>query len=402
MSHIDEGALHAYLDGALEAYPAAEAARIREHLDACEACAARLEEERAVRGEAETILASSAPVVQMPPLEELRTLAEQRTAAASSRGLSRVNRWGWAASVVLALGTGWMLRGTIPTVISPPAVQEDAAEPSVATPAPDAQAVETQTRQAGEQAEGPTRGAGEVVEGAAAPVVQEVVDVPVTPGGAAEREDAAADEDVGVDAAAKLVQPDPAEARTMPAAPPPATSPSAAVAVTAEEAAPRREQRVLVDSAGRDAARFRAERSAPENPEEPRAGEALTLRSRTATEAGPPQIWRVERDPAVLEDVTLMAGAPAAFLVPGLEVIDVAYLEDVEIPGVIRVRQRTEQGDTLEIVHFPEGYDPTNLPDFPDDGRTELSVASGPGWIMLRGRGDREDLGLYLQRMTGR
>ena len=112
-------------------------------------------------------------------------------------------------------------------------------------------------------------------------------------------------------------------------------------------------------------------------------------------------MWRVERDPAVLEDVTLMAGAPAAFLVPGLEVIDVAYLEDVEIPGVIRVRQRTEQGDTLEIVHFPVGYDPTNLPDFPDDGRTELSTPSGPGWIVLRGRGDREDLGVYLQRMTG-
>ena len=42
MSHIDEGALHAYLDGALDSYPAAEATRIREHLESCAACAARL------------------------------------------------------------------------------------------------------------------------------------------------------------------------------------------------------------------------------------------------------------------------------------------------------------------------------------------------------------------------
>ena len=33
MSHVDDGALHAYLDGALEEYPIAEARRVREHLE---------------------------------------------------------------------------------------------------------------------------------------------------------------------------------------------------------------------------------------------------------------------------------------------------------------------------------------------------------------------------------
>ena len=46
MSHVDEGALHAYLDGALDEYPAAEGRRVREHLDLCPECAERLEVER--------------------------------------------------------------------------------------------------------------------------------------------------------------------------------------------------------------------------------------------------------------------------------------------------------------------------------------------------------------------
>ena len=35
MSHINKGDIHAYLDGALGAYPEEAARHIREHLDAC-------------------------------------------------------------------------------------------------------------------------------------------------------------------------------------------------------------------------------------------------------------------------------------------------------------------------------------------------------------------------------
>lgn len=109
MSHVDEGALHAYLDGALDEYPIAEAERIRAHLDECAACAERLEVERAVRSDAHAILAQASPNVDLPSLEELRAYV-QRTRPAPSKISVRMYRMGWAASVVLAIGTGWILR----------------------------------------------------------------------------------------------------------------------------------------------------------------------------------------------------------------------------------------------------------------------------------------------------
>ena len=72
MSHVDKGELHAYLDGALDEYPAAEAERIREHVDQCAQCAISLEAERRVRMDAQAILGLAAPEVDMPSLEELR------------------------------------------------------------------------------------------------------------------------------------------------------------------------------------------------------------------------------------------------------------------------------------------------------------------------------------------
>ena len=110
MSHVDEGALHAYLDGALDEFPMAEAERIRDHLDACAACAERLEAERAIRADAEAMLGMAAPMVDMPSLEELRAHVK-RTRPERPAAAVRMVRMGWAASVVLALGAGWMLRG---------------------------------------------------------------------------------------------------------------------------------------------------------------------------------------------------------------------------------------------------------------------------------------------------
>ncbi|MDE3002693.1 MAG: hypothetical protein OXU33_04760 [Gemmatimonadota bacterium] len=110
MSHVDEGALHAYLDGALDEYPATEARRIRDHLDACSACAERLEAERGLRSDAHAMLGLAAPAVDMPSFEELRAYVE-RTRPATSRTTVRVTRLSWAASVMLALGVGWILRG---------------------------------------------------------------------------------------------------------------------------------------------------------------------------------------------------------------------------------------------------------------------------------------------------
>ncbi|MGD8282319.1 MAG: hypothetical protein PVF69_14250 [Gemmatimonadota bacterium] len=110
MSHVDDGMLHAYLDGALDEYPPVEAVRVREHLDACDECRSRLEGARAIRDQAASILGVAAPPVDVPPLEELRSHARAQ-APARTGGASYLHRLGWVASIALALGTGWMLRG---------------------------------------------------------------------------------------------------------------------------------------------------------------------------------------------------------------------------------------------------------------------------------------------------
>ena len=110
MSHVDEGALHAYLDGALDEYPAADARRIRDHLDSCAHCAERLEVERSLRTDAHAMLGMAAPSVELPSFEELRAYVE-RTRPTPSRVSVRITRLSWAASVMLALGVGWTLRG---------------------------------------------------------------------------------------------------------------------------------------------------------------------------------------------------------------------------------------------------------------------------------------------------
>ena len=107
MSHVADGILHAYLDGALDALSDAgelpdgmKSADVMAHLAACADCRARLEAERRVRAGAGVILGdASVPHVEAPAF----------AGVAGARRLRRA-RWlplGWAASVLLALGAGW-------------------------------------------------------------------------------------------------------------------------------------------------------------------------------------------------------------------------------------------------------------------------------------------------------
>lgn len=111
MWHVAEGDLHAYLDGALGAYPVAEADRIREHLEQCEECRRRLREEEGVRERAGSVLArTDLGTLEPPPFEEIRQRARVRVGQGEASRPGRLGmRFGWAASVALALGTGWML-----------------------------------------------------------------------------------------------------------------------------------------------------------------------------------------------------------------------------------------------------------------------------------------------------
>jgi hypothetical protein len=128
MSHISKGDVHAYLDGALVAYPEEAARHVREHLDACLTCAQLLEGERRLRQEASAILSASAQgPVEFDPLEELLARAvesdrqepaegaegSERTGRARPLVGSRLSSLRWAATIVVSLGAGWMARELI-------------------------------------------------------------------------------------------------------------------------------------------------------------------------------------------------------------------------------------------------------------------------------------------------
>lgn len=108
MSHVDDGALHAYLDGEL---PPVERTRLEAHVAECPACRTRLEEERALVERASSLLGLAQPPERAgPPLHQLRRLR---------LGWRLRVPIAWAASVVLAVGLGYYLGGTSPARLQP-------------------------------------------------------------------------------------------------------------------------------------------------------------------------------------------------------------------------------------------------------------------------------------------
>src|SRR5579859_7109107 len=103
VSHVDEGTLHAYLDGEL---PGAERAQLETHLAGCTTCRDRLAEERGLLERADRLLT----------LAELPAGHTHRPAPAPMLAVRRRPRFvvpaAWAASIALAFVTGWLLRPT--------------------------------------------------------------------------------------------------------------------------------------------------------------------------------------------------------------------------------------------------------------------------------------------------
>lgn len=111
MSHVARGDIHAYLDGALSAYPEDEATRIRAHLEECRECARALAEERDLRRVASEILAATAQApVDLAPFEELVARAGEAESSRPAGGASRFRALRMAATVVVSLGAGWLAR----------------------------------------------------------------------------------------------------------------------------------------------------------------------------------------------------------------------------------------------------------------------------------------------------
>lgn len=130
MSHVDDGALHAYLDGEL-APP--ERARLESHVAECAACRNRLDEERALIERASQLLGLAQPpghAAPPPPLHQLR----------QPRLLWRLRLpLAWAATVLLALGVGYYARPGMPpqqgASVAPMPPETDAAPQIAASPA---------------------------------------------------------------------------------------------------------------------------------------------------------------------------------------------------------------------------------------------------------------------------
>ncbi len=143
MSHVDEGMLHAYLDHADR--PSGEWRAVEDHLASCADCRQRLDDARALRERAAVILEASGPAaVPVPPFDTVLARAGGK-APRRVLGIGRLRALGWAASIALAVGVGWMARGALNplrspeqsrTARTPQTVMLDSAIPSSAAGAP--------------------------------------------------------------------------------------------------------------------------------------------------------------------------------------------------------------------------------------------------------------------------
>ena len=111
MQHIDEALLHEYLDRSGESVPVLR--EIETHLEGCASCRARLDEVSTLRASASDILRAASPEKRpVPSFEEVAALMgapiATSTTTVASRKRNRMYELAWAATVVLALGAGWM------------------------------------------------------------------------------------------------------------------------------------------------------------------------------------------------------------------------------------------------------------------------------------------------------
>lgn len=431
MSHVDEGALHAYLDGALEEYPAGEARRIRAHIERCERCAEALTEARRIRDRAESVLAAPTLKVTPPPLEELKRIAGSGGAEErATRAWGRRQRLGWAASVVLALGIGWVVRGGIPLPNVGPdqgapvvesarsadaeSVSDDAGDlagavaeaPSVSVADADAPAA---TRQLSENAteasdalaetvvadafersmtaedravlaEAPPAEVSPVEVPAPEPTVPLTLEEVVVTGQAARIDD---ELDVPIEIAVTSVSP----TAPSPGADLPAESTESVMAAGATDTARMTGVETGAEEVGAE------EREAAPRSEAAR----LSLASRSAG-AGAALTRGIERGAAGDEARGDSASEPGSLVVPGLEVLSIVWREEGVVPAGVRVVQRLGDDHELELIHLPAGFDPSAV-DPAERGVNELVVPRDRGWLILRAPLEESELRLLLERM---
>lgn len=371
MRHVTDGELHAYLDGSLDHLTVGRGDEVRGHLETCSACRERLQDEEGVRDRAQGLLDLSAPSeIPLPSFEELRARAEasesSRLSGSGERaqplriGLFRGMPLAWAATVVLALGVGWMggqlwespRQGTLYRSESVDPVLRNEAEQH---PAPGEGVAAGGLDDVGRDSEVP------------APVSSDAVDVVPPPG-------VVSAESMG-----------PAGGQT---------APSPAVAGVPGVDPPQRAMELL--------------EARQKTVAEPLPG-AGARRDAVAMEAAilpPPS--PAAADPAVTPTAlyrTRGAIEEGSMLVPGLEVVDVDWEEWVPGERALHIRQLLPMGDTLELRYLGllMGSDPDAAAASVAEGRVPeeegverplspkvLEASLPPGWnqvVMRWGRG---------------
>jgi hypothetical protein len=294
----------------------------------------------------------------------------------------RLYRLSWAASVVLALGTGWMLRGGQVVPIEP-----------LARPAGPGEADGVGTRVVEEREVG-----AEAVPAAQQPTA-EVVNVDAAGAVASSVEERL---DAGAPAGA-------------PSAPEPSPQVTPAPLVDANDFADAAAGAGgAVGAAGLAAGAAPAPAAAaPAQPTDARVAERLDSAARAnqaerrvvaqdqvITSAISADAAAVQGRQQVANEVSTRDDEPVSLVVPGLETLAVLPVGEGTTFAGMRALQRLESGDTLELVHLPQGIDPSFLPPL-RPGYSALVLPRGNGWLVMRAPVPERYLQELLQRLEG-
>jgi len=110
MPHLDDGQIAEWIDAADRPHGQTAHDEVADHLRQCTVCRERVEEARAIAQRARAILGAAAPAVtDVPPFDVVLARAGRIPARRTTRPTWR---WlAWAATVVIAGGLGWYVRG---------------------------------------------------------------------------------------------------------------------------------------------------------------------------------------------------------------------------------------------------------------------------------------------------
>jgi hypothetical protein len=327
MRHITDGELHIYLDGALDLLDESRGEDIREHLTHCPVCRERLQDEEQLRTRAQELLRD--PPVEAGPLpafEELRARAdlgvpegisegEESEPPTKYRGPLQGLPLAWAATIVLALGVGWM-GGQVNRFMP--------AGFSARIPAMDADAL--------------------TAPGGEAPVVSEEEDpsAPIVDPGTGELEVAEAQGEIA------------SRAEGAGEGPPMETPSAKVVALTEPEEGLRGEAEGVMASAARQRTDSIGSVSAPPSLIAEPTADLSELERREVAATAPPGG----------EVADSLSSEGSSLVVPGLEVLSMAWEDWFPGERALHIRQLLPMGDTLELRYLGMliGMDPEGRP----------------------------------------